>query len=77
MLFYDSNDVLLQSYMDIMRPSIASRASIRTYLIIFHYPYPSRVSTGSSRVIIQDCRTYIQNIIDYTIKVNCVARNNT
>jgi len=35
---YDSNGVLLKSYINTMRLIIASRASFCAYLIVFHYP---------------------------------------
>jgi len=41
----------------------------------FSLSYHLQVSIGSSRVVIQDYRTYIQNIIDHTLKVNYIAKN--
>jgi len=42
MLSYDSNGVLLNSYIDILRLIIASRASFCAYLVIFHCPVIDR-----------------------------------
>jgi len=72
----DSNDVLLKSYMDVMRPIIASRTSICAFLVFFfslsHY---LQISISSAKVVAQNCQTYIQNLIDYVLKVNNIARN--
>jgi len=41
----------------------------------FSLSYHLQVSIGTSSTIAQSCRVYMQNIIDYTLKVNYIARN--
>ena len=41
----------------------------------FSLSYHLQVSIGTSSIITQSCRAYIQNIIDYTLKVNYIAGN--
>ena len=45
---------------------------ISRYFSLF---YHLQVSIGSSNIIAQSCRTYIQNIIEYALKVHYFAKN--
>ena len=71
----DANDVLPKSYTDIMTLIIASQTFICAFLVIFLLSYLLQIPINSSRVVAQNCRTYIQNIIDYILKVNYIANN--
>jgi len=41
----------------------------------FSLSYNLQVSICSSTVVVRDCQTHIQNIIEYTLKGNYIARN--
>jgi len=54
------------------RMEIKCALRISRYFSLF---YHLQVSIGSSNIIAQSCRTYIQNIIEYALKVHYFAKN--